>query len=162
MTTSANPSAKNSTWQALTAHRAELGDHHLNALFAADPARATRMQAEACGLFLDYSKNRVTADTLALLFQLAREAGLSERTTAMFDGARINTTERRAVLHTALRRPAGTSLTVDGQDLMTDILAVRERIRRFSEQVRVGSWLGYSGRPITDVVNIGIGGSDLG
>lgn len=154
--------AHRTTWRALTAHRAELGERHLNEIFATDPARATRMQAEACGLFLDYSKNRVTAETLALLFRLAREAGLAERTAAMFDGAHINTTEGRAVLHTALRRPADASLTVDGHALMGDIVDVRERIRHFSEQVRLGSWLGHDGRPITDVVNIGIGGSDLG
>lgn len=154
--------AFNLTWHALSAHREALGEQHLNEIFAADPARAARMQLEACGVFLDYSKNRVTDETLTLLFGLAREAGLAEHTAAMFEGARINTTEARSVLHTALRRPAGASLGVEGHDVMADVVAVRERIRRFSEQVRVGSWLGYTGRPITDVVNIGIGGSDLG
>ncbi len=154
--------AQDTTWQALAAHRTELGERHLNALFAADPARATRMQAEACGLFLDYSKNRVTDDTLALLFRLAREAGLAERTAAMFGGERINATEGRAVLHTALRQPAGAVVTVDGRDVVADVVAVRERIRHFSDAVRSGAWRGHSGKPITDVVNIGIGGSDLG
>ena len=120
------------------------------------------MQVEACGLFLDYSKNRINAHTLSLLFALAREAKLSERTTAMFEGERINTTEQRAVLHTALRRPSGEVLMVDGRNVIDDITEVRERCARFAEAVRSGEWRGHDGRAITDVVNIGIGGSDLG
>ena len=151
-----------SVWQRLAAHRAELGEQHLNELFAADPTRAGRMQAEACGLFLDYSKNRVTDQTLQLLLELAKASGLAQRRTAMFDGARINTTEQRAVLHTALRRPPSEIVMLDGRNVVADVVAVRERIARFAETVRCGDWLGYDGRPITDIVNIGIGGSDLG
>lgn len=157
-----NPISSSQTWQTLRAHAKTLGDTHLNQLFEVDAGRERRMQAGACGLFLDYTKNRITADAMALLFRLAREAGLTERTAAMFNGERINTTENRAVLHTALRKPVGASLWVDGQEVMGDIIAVRERSRSFSEQVRDGRWLGFSGQPITDVVNIGIGGSDLG
>ncbi len=151
-----------SVWQRLAAHRAELGEQHLNELFAADPTRAGRMQAEACGLFLDYSKNRVTDQTLQLLLELAKASGLAQRRTAMFDGERINTTEQRAVLHTALRRPPSEIVMLDGRNVVADVVAVRERIARFAETVRCGDWLGYDGRPITDIVNIGIGGSDLG
>ena len=151
-----------SVWQRLAAHRAELGEQHLNELFAADPTRAGRMQAEACGLFLDYSKNRVTDQTLQLLLELAKGSGLAQRRTAMFDGERINTTEQRAVLHTALRRPPSEIVMLDGRNVVADVVAVRERIARFAETVRCGDWLGYDGRPITDIVNIGIGGSDLG
>ncbi len=155
-------SVQHPTWQALEAHRAELGERHLNELFATDPERASRMRAEACGIFLDYSKNRVTDETLSRLRQLAREAGLAERIEAMFDGERINTTEGRSVLHTALRLPAGASLVVDGKDVAAAVIEVRERIRRFTDQVRGGVWRGHTGRKISDVVNIGIGGSDLG
>ena len=151
-----------STWQDLLAHRDHLSAHPLAQLFASDPERAARMQVEACGLFLDYSKNRINAHTLSLLFTLAREAKLSERTTAMFEGERINTTEQRAVLHTALRRPSGEVLMVDGRNVIDDITEVRERCARFAEAVRSGEWRGHDGRAITDVVNIGIGGSDLG
>ncbi|ENO84503.1 glucose-6-phosphate isomerase [Thauera linaloolentis] len=159
---SSPPPGPDSTWQALLAHRGEIGERHLAQLFASDPARAARMQAEACGLFLDYSKNRVTGDTLALLFELAREAGLDARRAAMFDGERINRSEGRAVLHTALRRPADECVMVDGRNVVADIAAVRERCYRFAEAVRDGAWRGYDGRAITDVVHIGIGGSDLG
>lgn len=151
-----------SVWQRLAAHRAELGERHLNELFEADSTRAGRMQVEACGLFLDYSKNRVTDETLRLLLDLAKTSGLAQRRTAMFEGERINTTEQRAVLHTALRRPASEVVLLDGRDVMPDVVAVRERVARFAETVRCGDWCGYDGRPITDIVNIGIGGSDLG
>jgi len=151
-----------SVWQRLAAHRAELGERHLNELFEADSTRAGRMQAEACGLFLDYSKNRVTDETLRLLLDLAKTSGLAQRRTAMFEGERINTTEQRAVLHTALRRPASEVVMLDGRDVMPDVVAVRERVARFAETVRCGDWRGHDGRPITDIVNIGIGGSDLG
>ncbi|WP_418646660.1 glucose-6-phosphate isomerase [Thauera butanivorans] len=155
-------STSSAAWQALLAHRDGIGECHLKQLFAADPERAARMQAEACGLFLDYSKNRVSDETLALLFALACEARLAERRTAMFGGERINLTENRAVLHTALRRPADQPLIVGGRDVVADVAAVRERIYRFAEAVRGGNWRGHDGRAITDVVNIGIGGSDLG
>jgi glucose-6-phosphate isomerase len=150
------------TWQALAARRDATTGHHMKDLFAAAPDRAARMRMEACGIFLDYSKNRLDADTLALLVQLAREAGVAERRAAMFAGERINTTEGRAVLHTALRKPAGSVVEVDGDNVVDAVVAVRERIRRFSDAVRHGDWLGHDGRRITDVVNIGIGGSDLG
>jgi glucose-6-phosphate isomerase len=149
-------------WQALQAHHAGIGARHLNDLFAEDPSRAERMSAQACGLHLDYSKNRVTDETLSLLCRLATAAGLEQRIAAMFAGEPINTTEGRAVLHTALRRPPVPPLTVAGQDVSADIAAVRARIRAFSDKVRSGYWRGYTGRPITDIVNIGIGGSDLG
>jgi glucose-6-phosphate isomerase len=151
-----------SAWEALQDQRTALAALHLNDLFAADPTRAARMSVEACGILLDYSKNRVTDTTVRNLCTLARAAGLAQRIEAMFAGERINTTENRAVLHTALRRPASSRLEVEGQDLMPAVISVRERVCAFSTQVRNGDWLGYSGRAITDVVNIGIGGSDLG
>ncbi|MFU2486729.1 glucose-6-phosphate isomerase [Thauera sp. WH-1] len=150
------------SWQALAAHRDDIAGQHLKDLFAADPGRSRRMQAEACGLFLYYAKNRVDDTTLGLLFQLAREAGVVERRAAMFAGERINVTEGRAVLHTALRKPAGGVVTVDGDNVVDAVVAVRERIRHFSDSVRNGQWVGHDGRRITDIVNIGIGGSDLG
>ena len=159
---SVGPSSPSSTWQSLLAHRDEISAHSLAHLFASDPKRAIRMQAEACGLFLDYSKNRLNHDTLNLLFALAREAKLVERRAAMFEGECINTTEQRAVLHTALRRPLGEVLMLDGRNVIDDIAQVRDRISRFAEMVRSGEWRGHDGRAITDVVNIGIGGSDLG
>lgn len=151
-----------SAWQALQDQRTVLAAQHLNDLFAADPTRAARMSVEACGILLDYSKNRVTAATVHGLCALAHAAGLEQRMAAMFAGERINSTENRAVLHTALRRPAGSRLEVEGRDLMPAVLSVRERVAAFATRVRKGQWLGYSGRAITDVVNIGIGGSDLG
>lgn len=131
-------------------------------LFAADPDRFERYSDEAAGLFLDYSKNRVDGRTLELLVQVARERGLEARRDAMFAGEKINNTEGRAVLHTALRAPRGTQLTVDGQDVNADVHAVLDRVKTFSDAVRSGEWLGHTGKPITDIVNIGIGGSDLG
>ena len=154
--------AQSPAWQALDKHCQLVQSQHLAALFAADPGRAERMQAEACGLFLDYSKNRLTDDTLRLLLQLAHEAGVAERSRAMFEGERINATEGRAVLHSALRAAPGTTLMLDGRDVVADAAAVRARVAAFAEQVRSGQWRGYSGEAITDVVNIGIGGSDLG
>ena len=154
--------AQSPAWQALDKHCQLVQSQHLAALFAADPGRAERMQAEACGLFLDYSKNRLTDDTLRLLLQLAHEAGVAERSRAMFEGERINATEGRAVLHSALRAAPDTTLMLDGRDVVADAAAVRARVAAFAEQVRSGQWRGYSGEAITDVVNIGIGGSDLG
>jgi len=131
-------------------------------LFAADPDRFERYSDEAAGLFLDYSKNRLDGRTLELLVQLARERGLEARRDAMFAGEKINNTENRAVLHTALRAPRGAALTVDGQEVNADIHAVLDRVKTFTDAVRSGEWLGHTGKPITDIVNIGIGGSDLG
>ncbi len=151
-----------SAWQALLNHHAHIGDTHLRELFAADPERGTRMKLSAAGLYLDYSKNRIDDETLVLLAALARECGLHACIAAMFAGEAINTTEHRAVLHTALRAPAGESLWVDGVDVVSDVHAVLDRMAHFSAQVRSGAWHGHSGRPIRHVVNIGIGGSDLG
>ncbi|APR05257.1 glucose-6-phosphate isomerase [Thauera chlorobenzoica] len=153
---------QSAAWTALSAHRNAFAGLSLNSLFAEDPARARRLQAEACGLVFHYARNLVRDDTLALLLRLALEAGLPSRIAAMFAGERINTTEDRAVLHVALRRPAGMPSTTEGVDLGAEVEAVRARMRRFSTEVRDGQWLGYSGRRITDIVNIGIGGSDLG
>ncbi len=144
-------------------HHAEHAKHwHLRQLFEADPARFANLSLEAAGVFLDYSKNRLDARTLGLLLALARERGVETVREAMFSGEKINITEQRAVLHTALRAPRGTPLVVDGQDVDADVHAVLARVKQFSDNVRSGAWLGYSGKPITDIVNIGIGGSDLG
>jgi glucose-6-phosphate isomerase len=149
-------------WQALAAHQAQIGAVHLRTLFADDPERGTRWAVEAAGLYLDYSKNRVDAHTLGLLAALARACGLRERIDAMFRGDAVNTTERRAALHTALRAPQGQPLWLGGIDVVAEVHAVLDRMAAFSEQVRGGTWLGHTGRPIRHVINIGIGGSDLG
>ena len=149
-------------WQALAAHYQQIKDVHLRTLFADDPQRGERMTAEAAGLFLDYSKHRITDETLRLLVRLANECGLRGRIDAMLRGDRINITENRAVLHTALRAPAGQQIFVDGVDVVPDVHAVLEKMAGFAQQVRSGHWSGYTGRPIRNVVNIGIGGSDLG
>jgi glucose-6-phosphate isomerase len=150
------------SFQALAAHAIDSTDWQMRDLFAADPLRFKNMSVEAAGLFLDYSKNRLDRRTLELLVELARERGVEERREAMFRGEKINLTEQRAVLHTALRAPLDCALVVDGQDVSADVHAVLARLRAFSDAVRSGAWLGYSGKPITDIVNIGIGGSDLG
>ncbi|RSZ58795.1 glucose-6-phosphate isomerase [Massilia atriviolacea] len=150
------------SFQALETHAIEAEDWELRGLFAADPQRFPKLTVDAAGLFLDYSKNRLDGRTLELLVELARERGVETQRDAMFAGERINLTERRAVLHTALRAPRGTPLVVDGQDVNADVHAVLDRVRIFSDAVRAGTWLGHSGKPITDIVNIGIGGSDLG
>jgi glucose-6-phosphate isomerase len=149
-------------WQALAAHRQEVGGLDLGDLFAADPSRGERLTAEAAGLFLDYSKNRVTDETLALLLQLAEESGLRARVNAMFGGEKINVTENRAVLHVALRAPRGASVLVDGENVVPQVHTVLDRMAAFSERIRSGDWKGHTGRRIRSVVNIGIGGSDLG
>jgi glucose-6-phosphate isomerase len=149
-------------WNALTEHRAAIGDRHLRELFADEPDRGTRLTARGGDLLLDYSKHRVTDETLALLRALAERAGLRERIDAMFAGGHINATEDRAVLHVALRSPAEGDLVVDGQHVTRDVHRVRGRMREFAERVRSGEWKGHTGRPIRSVVNIGIGGSDLG
>ncbi len=149
-------------WHALQQHAAQLQRRHLRELFAADPARGSRLQAEAAGLYLDYSKQRVNDETLRLLLALADARGLAERIAAMFRGDRINTTEDRAVLHVALRAPAGMHIALDGRNVVADVHAVLDRMAAFADRVRSGEWKGYSGQPIRNVVSIGIGGSNLG
>jgi len=156
------PLRERTAWRALERHHAEIAPRHLRELFEADPDRGTRLTAEAAGIHLDYSKNRVTDETVRLLLQLAEESGLTERRDAMFRGERINVSEDRAVLHVALRMPRGSSLVVDGVDVVKEVHAVLDRMAAFSEAVRSGSWKGHTGRRIRNVVNIGIGGSDLG
>src|SRR5947207_875989 len=150
------------TWKALESHNKEVRNLHLRKLFADDPARGERFTASAVGIELDYSKNRITDQTLQLLFQLARDAGLQERIAAMFSGAKINITENRAVLHVALRAPAGASIVVDGQNVVPQVHAVLDRMADFCQRVRSGAWKGHTGKRIRNAVNIGIGGSDLG
>jgi glucose-6-phosphate isomerase len=149
-------------WQALEAHCRNLRNLHLRQLFAEDPGRGERFAAEAAGLYLDYSKNRIDAETLRLLLRLAEECGLRGRIEAMFGGEKINATEQRAVLHTALRAPKGERIFADGVDVVPEVHAVLERMAAFARQVRSGEWLGHTGKRIRNVVNIGIGGSDLG
>jgi glucose-6-phosphate isomerase len=149
-------------WQALEAHHAKIRGVHLRDLFAADPRRGERLALEAAGLYLDYSKNRVSDETLELLVALARECGLRERIDAMFAGAKINVTENRAVLHVALRAPRGAVFTVDGANVVPQVHAVLDRMADFASRVRDGRWKGHGGKRIRSVVNIGIGGSDLG
>ena len=149
-------------WQALLSHHQEIKDLHLRKLFAQDPKRGERMALEAAGLYLDYSKNRITDDTLRLLLDLAEQSGLRDRIEAMFRGDKINVTENRAVLHTALRAPRDARVMVDGHDVVPDVHRVLDRMAEFSDRVRSGEWRGHTGKPIRNVVNIGIGGSDLG
>jgi glucose-6-phosphate isomerase len=149
-------------WMALKAHHERIQQMPLRTFFADDATRGERLTAEAAGIYLDYSKNRVTDETLGLLFSLARESGLRERIDAMFRGDRINLTENRAVLHVALRAPRGTSIVVDGKDVMGEVHAVLDAMADFSNRVRSGAWTGHTGKRIRNVVNIGIGGSDLG
>jgi len=156
------PLAARPAWKSLTTHAAALKPQHLRDLFAADPARGTRFTAEAVGLFLDYSKNRITDETVSLLTQLAEQSGLKDHIEAMFTGQKINTTEDRAVLHIALRAPASESILVDGEDVVPAVHEVLDKMSAFAEKVRSGEWLGYTGKPIRNIVNIGIGGSDLG
>jgi glucose-6-phosphate isomerase len=159
---SATPLRERKSWQALERHYAEISGSHLRDLFAADPGRGERLTAEAVGIYLDYSKNRVTDETLALLVELAEESGVAQRRDAMFRGEHINVSENRAVLHTALRLPATATLVVDGQDVVADVHAVLARMRDFADRVRSGEFTGYTGKPIKNVINVGIGGSDLG
>ena len=149
-------------WRALLDHHATIRDAHMRELFAADAQRGTRFTAEGAGLYLDYSKNRIDAQTLQLLIALAEECGVRERAAAMFRGERINSTEQRAVLHVALRAAAGEKIAVDGVDVVPEVHVVLERMAAFSERVRNGAWTGYTGKRIRHIVNIGIGGSDLG
>jgi glucose-6-phosphate isomerase len=156
------PAVKRHAWKALESHYKKLATVHLRELFAKDPNRAVRMGAEAAGLYLDYSKNRVTDETLKLLLQLAEESGLQTRIDAMFNGEKINLTEKRAVLHVALRAPKEASIVVDGEDVVPKVHAVLDKMADFAERVRGGEWKGHTGRRIRNVINIGIGGSDLG
>src|SRR2546427_3706488 len=149
-------------WKALEAQHEKIRDLHLRELFADDATRGERLTAEAVGIYLDYSKNRVTDETAALLCRLAEESGLRERIDAMFRGDKINQTENRAALHVALRAPRGTSIVVDGKDVMPDVHAVLSAMADFANRVRSGGWTGHTGKRIRNVVNIGIGGSDLG
>ncbi|MBA0085485.1 MAG: glucose-6-phosphate isomerase, partial [Acidobacteria bacterium Pan2503] len=158
----AGPLTKRKAWMALQNHYEEVRGQHLKKLFAEDPQRGERMTAEAVGIFLDYSKNRITDRTIKLLIQLAEEAGLRSNIDAMFRGERINFTEKRAVLHVALRAPRGTSILVDGENVVPDVHAVLDKMAEFSNHVRSGAWKGHTGKRIRNIINIGIGGSDLG
>lgn len=149
-------------WNALGEHFSRVRGLHLRDLFATDPGRAERLSCEAAGLFLDYSKHRVTDETLTLLLKLAEESGLRDRIDAMFRGEKINVTEDRAVLHTALRAPKGAVITVDGQNVVPEVHQVLDRMAAFSDRIRSGDWKGHTGKRIKNIVNIGIGGSDLG
>jgi glucose-6-phosphate isomerase len=149
-------------WKALQAHYAQVHNLQLRQLFADDATRGERLAIEAVGLYLDYSKNRVTGDTLKLLFDLAKESGLRERLEAMFRGDKINITENRAVLHVALRAPKGQSIMVDGKDVVPEVHAVLDAMSQFSDRVRSGDWKGHTGKRIRNIINVGIGGSDLG
>ena len=155
-------SKRNKAWKALASHLPKVRDLHLRELFAEDPQRGRRMTAEAAGLFLDYSKNRVTGQTLKLLFELAMESGLLAKIDAMFGGEKINVTEDRAVLHVALRQPRNGSIFTDGKNVVPDVHAVLDKMEAFFKRIRSGEWKGHTGKPIRNIVNIGIGGSDLG
>jgi glucose-6-phosphate isomerase len=162
MTETQTPVSSRPAWRALEVHYRQVCDRTLQELFAADPRRGQRLTAEACGIYLDYSKNRVTDETLALLIALAEQSDLRGRIEAMFRGDRINVTEHRPVLHVALRAPRDAQFLVDGVNVVPQVHAVLERLAQFCEQIRSGSWTGFTGRRIRHVVNIGIGGSDLG
>ncbi len=161
-TRSSIPIDQTPEWQALLAHADAFRERHLRDLFRDDRGRADRLAAGGAGIFLDYSKQRVTDDTMTRLLALARVAGVEERRAAMFAGEHINVTEDRAVLHTALRAPASTSLVVDGHDVVREVHAVLDRMAEFALRIRSGDWTGFTGQPIRNVINIGIGGSDLG
>jgi glucose-6-phosphate isomerase len=158
----ATPLRERKAWQALQRHYAEIADRHLRELFAEDPGRGERLTAEAAGLYLDYSKNRVTDETMRLLIELVAESGVPERRDAMFRGEHINVSEDRAVLHVALRMPETESLVVDGADVVQEVHAVLRRMAEFATTVRSGEFKGFTGKRIRNVVNVGIGGSDLG
>jgi glucose-6-phosphate isomerase len=162
MTTGTDPLTERPAWRALKAHYDGVRDLHLRKLFADDPTRGAQMTVEAAGIYLDYSKNRITAQTLKLLLDLAEAVGLRARIDAMFRGEKINVSEERAVLHVALRAPRGASILVDGENVVPGVHAVLDRMADFSDGIRSGAWKGYTGKRIRNVVNIGIGGSDLG
>src|SRR5687768_17829167 len=156
------PLTKCSVWKALEAHYEAIKNLHLRQLFDDDAERGERFTAEAIGIYLDYSKNRITDETLQLLLQLVEERGLRERIDAMFRGEPINLTEQRAALHVALRAPKGEQILVNGIDVVPEVHAVLDRMASFADQLRDGQWKGYTGKRIHNVINIGIGGSDLG
>jgi glucose-6-phosphate isomerase len=156
------PLTQRAAWKTLESHYEKLRNVTLRSLFADDPERASRFTIEAAGLFLDYSKNRITEETRKLLLQLAQESGLRERMDAMFHGDKINITEKRAVLHVALRAPKGESIVVDGEDVVPGVHAVLDKMTAFSDRIRSGAWKGHTGKRIRNIVNVGIGGSDLG
>jgi len=156
------PLRERPAYAALAKHHANIESLHLRELFAEDPSRGERLSAEAAGLYLDYSKNRVTDETIDLLLQLAEQSELEQRREAMFSGERINVSENRSVLHVALRMPKGASLVVDGVDVVAEVHQVLDRMADFATRIRSGAWKGHTGRPIRNIVNIGIGGSDLG
>ena len=160
--TSIKPLTQRTSWKALAVHHKKIRHLHLRELFAEDAKRGERLTVEAAGLFLDYSKNRITDQTLKFLIHLARESGLRKRVEAMFRGEKINLTENRAVLHVALRAPKGASILVDGKNVVPEVHAVLDKMSGFADRVRKGAWKGHTGKPIRNVVNIGIGGSDLG
>ena len=162
MTVPITPLTSRAAWKALEAHYSQIRRLHLRTLFADDATRGERMIAEAVGIYFDYSKHRITDETLTLLLQLAEESGLRGRIDAMFRGEKINITEKRSVLHVALRAPRGHSILVDDEDIVPQVHAVLDKMADFSNRVRRGEWKGYTGKPIRNVVNIGIGGSDLG
>jgi glucose-6-phosphate isomerase len=162
MTSPMEPLTKRKAWKALSTHYETIRKLHLRNLFTNDPTRGERMTAEGVGLFLDYSKNRITDETIRLLIELAEESGLRSRIDAMFRGEKLNITENRAVLHVALRTPKETSIVVDGENVVSQVHAVLDRMADFSSRVRSGEWRGHTGKRIRTVINIGIGGSDLG
>src|SRR5678815_507891 len=162
MKTQTLPLLARPAWAALQAHQKQVAPLHLRKLFADDAKRGERLTLEAAGIYLDYSKNRVTDETLSLLVKLAEESGLRERIDAMFSGEHINVSENRAVLHTALRAPKGASVRVDGENVVPQVHAVLGKMSEFANRVRNGDWKGHTGQRIRNVVNIGIGGSDLG
>src|SRR6266478_1821778 len=154
--------SRQGAWRALEEHYGTMRGRHLRDLFADDPTRGERMTAEAAGVLLDYSKNRIDDETVSLLVQLAEQSGLRERIDAMFRGEKINVTENRAVLHVALRAPRGASIVVDGKNVVPDVHAVLDKMADFANRIRSGQWKGHTGKRIRNVINIGIGGSDLG
>ncbi len=162
MTTNIPQLTQLAAWQALEAHYPKVRELHLRKLFADDPQRGARMTVEAAGIYFDYSKHRITDETLRLLLQLTEESGLRARIDAMFRGEKINVTEKRAVLHVALRTPKGQSIVVDGEDVVPQVHAVLDKMADFSTRMRSGEWKGHTGKPIRNIINIGIGGSDLG
>jgi glucose-6-phosphate isomerase len=162
MTTKSTPLSERPAWKALGSHHQKIQGMQLKQLFAGDPGRGDRFTLEAAGLFLDYSKNRITDETVKLLIQLAEESGLRARIDAMFAGEKINITENRAVLHIALRAPKGESILVDGENVVPGVHAVLDKMAAFADRVRSGAWKGHTGKRIRNVINVGIGGSDLG
>src|SRR6202050_3809098 len=156
------PKTRRAAWSALASHYKTVSKLHLRQLFADDPKRGERLAVEAIGLYLDYSKNRITDETMSLLLQLAEDSGLKSRIDAMFHGEKINVTEKRAVLHVALRAPRGASIVVDGKNVVPEVHAVLGRMSQFCDRVRSGEWKGATGKRVRNVINVGIGGSDLG